>query len=60
MTAAIIQAVDRLIQFNAQFDLSADPIEVGDLPAPTFKNIDNAFQGPLPASYVYLKTIGHW
>src|SRR5918997_3593639 len=30
----LVQAVDRLIQFDAQFDLPADPIDVGDLPWP--------------------------
>src|SRR5919199_317806 len=30
----LVQAVDRLIQFDAQFHLPADPIEVGDLPWP--------------------------
>ena len=30
----LVQAVDRLIQFDAQFDLPADPIDVGDLSWP--------------------------
>jgi hypothetical protein len=30
----LIQAVDRLSQFDAQFDLPADPLDVGDLPWP--------------------------